>query len=75
MVAQEGEAAYWRLYSQVRNGEKKIIPLVLNHKLVLQVSVIFLLCKPNQLCLEIESMDNLTDHLSPTEEMKDRDPL
>lgn len=38
----------------------------LNHKLELQVSVVFLLYDPNQLCLEFESICNLTDHLPPT---------
>lgn len=65
MEAQEGETTYWRLYSQVCNGKKNNFP-ALNHKLELQVSVVFLLYGPNQLCLEFESIHNLTDHLPPT---------
>lgn len=46
--------------------EKKNHSPVLNHKLALQVSIIFLLYDPDQLCLEFESMQNLTDHSPPT---------
>lgn len=67
MEAQEGEVTYWRSYSQVFNGGKKNILLVQDHKLVSQVGVpsaIFLLYVPDPLCPKLESMQNLTDHLS-----------
>lgn len=46
--------------------EKKIIPLVQNHKQVAVPSAIFLLYDPDLLCPKLESMHNLTDHLSLT---------